>query len=109
MTPLHQQNCQPYSNVPPLDVNSAQEQLKHLRGWQANTEHTQISQRFAFKNYYQTIAFVNAVAYIVHQQDHHPDINFGYNQCHISFSTHSIDGLSMNDFICAARIDLLDI
>jgi 4a-hydroxytetrahydrobiopterin dehydratase len=59
---------------------------------------------------YQTMAFVNASAWISHREDHHPDIEVGYNKCRVSYMTHAIDGLSENDFICAAKIDsLLDL
>ena len=66
-----------------------------------------LSRKVTFKNYYETIAFVNAMAYLVHEQDHHPDLEVGYNRCVVKFRTHSVDGLTANDFICAARIDLL--
>jgi len=74
--------------------------------WQ-NADDEKIVGQFKFKNYYQTQAFVNAVAYIAHGEDHHPDITFGYNQCTIELTTHAIDGLSENDFISAAKIDRL--
>ena len=67
----------------------------------------EIQKRFEFKNFYETIAFVNAVAFIANQQDHHPDMEVGYNKLLIKFSSHSVGGLSINDFICAARIDRL--
>ena len=62
---------------------------------------------FRFKNYYETIAFVNALAWMAHSEDHHPDLAVGYNRCAVTYSTHSVSGLSENDFICAARIDTL--
>ena len=62
---------------------------------------------FRFKNYYETLAFVNAVAYMVHQEDHHPDLQVGYNRCEIRYNTHSVDGISENDFICAAKADAI--
>jgi len=62
---------------------------------------------YPFKNYYETMAFVNALAWIAHREDHHPDIEVGYNRCHVRFSTHSIKGLSENDCICAAKINAL--
>ena len=64
-----------------------------------------ITHRYSFNNYYQTIAFVNVVAQIAHQQDHHPDLTVSYNRCIVSYSTHSVGGLSINDFICAAKIN----
>ncbi|EGQ63942.1 pterin-4-alpha-carbinolamine dehydratase, partial [Acidithiobacillus sp. GGI-221] len=62
---------------------------------------------FRFKNFYETMAFVNAVAWISHREDHHPDLELGYNRCVVHYSTHAIGGLSENDFICAARVDAL--
>ena len=53
------------------------------------------------------MAFVNATAWISHRSDHHPDIALGYNQCKVVYTTHSVNGLSINDFICAAKIDAL--
>ena len=72
-----------------------------------NVDDDRIVGEFKFKNYYHTQAFVNAVAYIAHCEDHHPDITFGYNKCSIALTTHAIGGLSDNDFISAAKIDRL--
>jgi 4a-hydroxytetrahydrobiopterin dehydratase len=66
-----------------------------------------IERTFTFKNYYETMAFVNAVAFISHQEDHHPDMEVGYKTCKVRYFTHSIKGLSENDFICAAKVDKL--
>jgi 4a-hydroxytetrahydrobiopterin dehydratase len=74
-------------------------------GWQ---QHDQtISKTYAFENYYQTIAFVNAVAWMTHREDHHPDLTVSYNRCRVSYTTHAINGLSANDFVCAAKADAL--
>jgi 4a-hydroxytetrahydrobiopterin dehydratase len=62
---------------------------------------------FRFADFHQTMAFVNALAWIAHQQDHHPDLTVGYNHCRVLFTTHDVGGLSLNDFICAARVDAL--
>ena len=79
--------------------------LAQLSGWDvANGE---IAKTYSFKNYYETMAFVNAAAWISHREDHHPDIELGYNKCRIRYSTHSIGGLSENDVICAAKMDAL--
>jgi len=75
--------------------------------WSLSEDGRMIQRSFRFKNYYQTIAFVNALAWIAHHQDHHPDLEVGYNRCVVHYSTHSAGGLSENDFICAARIDAL--
>jgi 4a-hydroxytetrahydrobiopterin dehydratase len=66
-----------------------------------------IRREFRFKNFYETMAFVNAVAWISHREDHHPDLELGYNHCVVHYSTHATGGLSENDFICAARVDAL--
>ncbi len=79
--------------------------LKSLPDW--NVDGTRIEKTFSFKNYYETTAFVNAVAWIAHTEDHHPDIEFGYKTCRVRYSTHSIGGLSENDFICAAKVENL--
>jgi len=62
---------------------------------------------YPFTNYYQTMAFVNALAWISHREDHHPDLRVGYNKCRVEYATHAIGGLSENDFICAAKCDAL--
>ena len=66
---------------------------------------TAISREFRFKNYYETIAFVNALAWLAHKEDHHPDIEVSYNRCVVRFNTHVAGGLTANDFICAAKTD----
>jgi 4a-hydroxytetrahydrobiopterin dehydratase len=73
--------------------------------WQLAENKKSISRTFSFKDYYNTISFVNVVAMIAHQQDHHPDMTVTYNTCTVEFSTHSVGGLSFNDFICAAKVD----
>ena len=68
-----------------------------------------IVKTFRFANYYETMAFVNVVAAIAHKSDHHPDLSVHYNRCEVAFNTHDVDhgkgGISVNDFICAARIE----
>ncbi|WP_455380790.1 4a-hydroxytetrahydrobiopterin dehydratase [Acidihalobacter prosperus] len=66
-----------------------------------------IEREFRFKNFYDTMAFVNALAWIAHREDHHPDLEVGFNRCLVCYSTHAIEGLSRNDFVCAARADAL--
>jgi len=74
-------------------------------GW---LQHDQIiSKTYSFENYYQTIAFVNAAAWMTHREDHHPDLTVSYNSCRVTYTTHAINGLSANDFICAAKVDAL--
>lgn len=103
---LTHRKCKPCEGgVPPLTAEAAAELLQQLAGWQL-VDH-KISKVFSFKNYYQTMAFVNAVAWISHREDHHPDMTVGYNQCQVEYMTHAINGLSENDFICAAKVDML--
>lgn len=96
--------CKPCATgTSPLSPSEVIELLGHVPGW--SVIQGKLDRTFTFKNYYQTVSFVNAVAWIAHQEDHHPDIEFGYKACRICFSTHSIGGLSPNDFICAAKIN----
>ena len=66
-----------------------------------------IEKTFNFANYFETIAFVNAVAFVAHTQDHHPDMSVHYNRCLVRFNTHDVGGISISDFDCAARVDAL--
>ena len=79
--------------------------LSEVSGWQVNGG--AIEKTFSFKNFYETIAFVNALAWICNSEDHHPDLAVSYNRCVTRFATHSVDGISRNDFICAAKADAL--
>lgn len=66
-----------------------------------------IEKTYRFANYYETISFVNAVAFIANAQDHHPDLSVHYNRCVVRFNTHDVGGISQTDFDCAAQIDAL--
>ena len=81
--------------------------LKQLPGWKLIVKGTAIEKTFAFADYYRTLAFVNALAFIAHREDHHPDLGVHYNRCVVRYSTHDVGGLSMNDFICAAKAETL--
>ena len=108
MTELARRHCQPCRpGDPALGPDAAQKLLAGLDGWELHEDGKAISRGFRFKNYYETMAFVNSVAWIAHREDHHPDLEVGYNRCVVHYSTHSVAGLSDNDFICAARIDAL--
>jgi 4a-hydroxytetrahydrobiopterin dehydratase len=80
-------------------------QLKALPLWACSKGF--LERQFAFKNYYSTMSFVNALAWVVHSQDHHPELTVTYNKCLVKFNTHSVNGISVNDFICAAKADAL--
>ena len=88
-----------------LSDAEVRERLLRVPGWSV-TDAT-LSRTFTFRNYYQTVSFVNAVAWIAHTRDHHPDISFGYKTCTIRYTTHDAGGLSEKDFACAAQIDAL--
>ncbi len=86
------------------------EQIKNLlpqlnQAWKVAKDHQHIQRSFTFNNFYETMAFVNAIAWFANQENHHPDLEIGYNYCHVKFMTHALQGLSLNDFICAAKID----
>ena len=106
---LTSKHCKPCEGgVSPLDAEQASGLLAELhKDWSIDSAGKEISRTWSFKNYYQTMAFVNALAWVAHAEDHHPDIEVGYNRCHVRYSTHAIGGLSENDFICAAKIDAL--
>jgi len=107
MTNLRSQHCSKLSNNDAaLNDRQSTELVNQLDPqWQVNKQAQTISFTYEFKNYYQTMAFANVVAQIAHQQDHHPDLLITYNQCTVTYSTNSVDGLSLNDFICAAKIN----
>ncbi len=88
-----------------MTQDAARALLSRVPGW--SLEEQEIRKTFTFKNYYETVSFVNAVVWIAHEEDHHPDIQFSYKTCLIRYSTHAIKGLSENDFICAAKINQL--
>jgi len=103
---LASKRCKPCEGgVPPMTDDQVKEMLKFAPGWQHSGG--AIERTFFFKNYYETVAFVNAVAWIAHQEDHHPAIEFGYKSCRIRYNTHAIKGISENDFICAAKVNAL--
>jgi len=77
------------------------------KGWQVLDDYKKIAKSFSFSNFYETMAFVNAIAWIANTENHHPDLEIGYNYCHVHFMTHALNGLSQNDFICAAKVDKL--
>jgi 4a-hydroxytetrahydrobiopterin dehydratase len=98
--------CKPCEGgVAPLKDAEIRNLLKLLDGWEYASG--RIAKTYSFKNYYQATAFVNATAWISHREDHHPDLKLGYNQCRVEYMTHAINGLSDNDFICAAKLDKL--
>jgi 4a-hydroxytetrahydrobiopterin dehydratase len=104
---LAERKCQACGGgVPPLTRSQAENLLEELASdWVLDTEAGAIRRAFKFKDFYRTMSFVNALAHIANIEDHHPDLEVGYNYCRVQFTTHAIQGLSENDFICAAKID----
>ena len=103
---LAAKKCKPCEGgVSPLTPSEAADLLGQVKGWRL--DNNVISRQYEFKNYYQTMAFVNAVAWLSHREDHHPDLLVGYNRCRVDYSTHAAGGLTENDFICAAKVDAL--
>ncbi|CDZ77099.1 Putative pterin-4-alpha-carbinolamine dehydratase [Legionella massiliensis] len=106
---LSQKHCESCEGIGQA-LNS--EQIHNLmpqldKNWQTSANHKEIKRSFSFADFYETMAFVNAIAWIANTENHHPDLEVGYNYCHVSFMTHALKGLTHNDFICAAKIDAL--
>lgn len=95
--------------IPALSAQEVETLMRDINQWQISDDHQWINRRFNFKNFYHTMAFVNAVAFIANYENHHPDMEVGYNYCNIKFTTHAVNGLTKNDFICAAKIDALEL
>ena len=106
MTDLAARSCSARTGAA-LSREDAAAFLAQVSGWALDAQAREIRRTFAFANYFPTMAFVNAVAWIAHREDHHPEMTVGYNKVTVAFSTHSVGGLSENDFICAAKIDAL--
>ncbi len=103
---LAQGKCRPLpAGTPPLAPAQIDAGLAQLPGWAL--EDGAIAKTFSFGNYAQTIAFVNAVAQIAQREDHHPDMLVGYSRCRVAYRTHCVGGISENDLVCAAKIELL--
>lgn len=105
-TDLAERKCKPCEGgMKPMSPDQIRKMLTSLNGWVH--ENGAIVKNFQFKNYYETSAFVNAVVWISHREDHHPQISFGYKTCRVAYNTHAVGGISENDFICAAKADAL--
>lgn len=101
--PLAAQHCVPRTTA--LDAATLADELSRLPGWKLDGD--AIEKSFDFKDFHETMAFVNAVAFIAHREDHHPDLLASYKRCTVRYATHSAGGITLNDCICAARIDAL--
>jgi 4a-hydroxytetrahydrobiopterin dehydratase len=101
--PLANESC--LDKAERLDDLAAEMLSTELTDWLMSNG--SLEKTYRFRNFHETMAFTNAVAYIAHQQNHHPAIDITFGRCKVTFNTHSAGGLSRNDFICAARVDLL--
>jgi 4a-hydroxytetrahydrobiopterin dehydratase len=109
MSALAERCCKPCEGgTPPLGRARAEELLKEVSSaWILSAEAHAIRREFGFRDFYRTMSFVNALAHVANIEDHHPDLEVGYNYCRVTFTTHAVRGLSENDFVCAAKIDLI--
>ena len=104
---LHE-HCQVLAKgSPALDQTTIDSLASLIPLWHIQPDSKSIEREFKFTDYYETMAFVNALAWIAHNEDHHPDMVVTFNHCKVTYSTHTVKGLSRNDFICAAKIDAL--
>lgn len=106
---LSNQICEPcQGGMAALDAAEAWQLLSELHtDWQLSAGHKEISRKFSFKGFARAVQMANVIAWLGDRQGHHPDIAFGWGYCSVTFTTHEIDGLSSNDFICAAKLDQL--
>ncbi len=109
MSELASKKCVPCEGgAAPMGRAEAESLLQQLQPeWRLAGDGKSLHREWKFKNFYRTMSFVNAVAHIANAEDHHPDLEIGYGYCRLKYSTHAVDGLSENDFICAAKIDAL--
>jgi 4a-hydroxytetrahydrobiopterin dehydratase len=95
------------AQTPKVSAEQARLLLPEIPGFEIDANVSKLVKLFTFKNYYETMAFVNAIAFMAHREDHHPDLEVGYKTCRVTYSTHDVGGLSENDFICAAKVNAL--
>jgi len=109
MNDLASRRCVPCEGgIPALTPEAARAHMGKLAAeWQLATDARSIRREFRFVDFYRTMSFVNALAHIANIEDHHPDLEVGYNYCRVRYNTHAVNGLSDNDFICAAKLDQL--
>lgn len=108
MNPFMNKQCRPYSAEEPILSNEQIKQnLSHITRWELLESEQCLYRAYQFSNYYQTISFVNALAWIAHKQDHHPELTVHYNRCEVRYKTHSVRGITENDFICASLVEQL--
>jgi 4a-hydroxytetrahydrobiopterin dehydratase len=105
MTNLLHRTCQALEGGTPMSDAEIRSHLNEVNGW--HLANGAIEKTFSFKNFHETMAFINAMAWIAHTEDHHPEVALSYDRCVLRFNTHSVGGISINDFICAAKVNAL--
>lgn len=105
---LSTRHCQPRKGSEhALAATEISALLQHLPGWSLGDDSKAIVKDFTFDDFHRTLGFINAVGFMANHEDHHPDLEVGYGHCQVLWSTHDVGGLSLNDFICAARVEAL--
>jgi len=108
-TNLNNLKCTPCSGkTPKLNQDEISINLKKLSNWIINDEKEMLFKKFTFKTFKVALNFANSVGDLAEKEGHHPDISLGWGYCLIMIHTHAIKGLSINDFILASKIDLID-
>lgn len=103
---LTEQKCVPCEGgVMPLTISEAQKLQAEIPEWTLAPDVRSITKSFTFKNFAEALAFTNVVGTIAEHENHHPDVSLSWGKVEISLTTHAINGLSVNDFILAAKID----
>ena len=97
--------CEPRKGQSALPAATVRDLLAVLPGWEVASDGKSIAKAFKFANFHATLGFINAVGWMANRQDHHPDLEAGYGRCVLHWSTHDVSGLSLNDFICAAKVE----
>ena len=95
-------------NTPTFDEFQISEHLAQIDNWSVNDEQKMIFKRFNFKTFNEALKFTNKVGKLADEEGHHPDISLGWGYVLIMLHTHAIKGLSLNDFILATKIDVID-
>ncbi len=111
MSQLTERKCVPCEGgIPALTRAEAEALMRQLApGWKLAPDASRIERAFSFKDFFRTMSFVNAAAHVANVEDHHPDLEVGYGYCRVRWNTHAVNGLSENDFICAAKLDRIEL
>ncbi len=95
------------AGTPALSASEIAALLPEVPGWALEPDGKRIAKTYGFENFHETMAFVNALAWVAHREDHHPDLEVSYKRCRVVYWTHTVGGVSENDFICAAHLEAL--